>query len=93
MIPRYYRGHQQPINVWRTERVLVYAALTWLGVVSFRATRCWNDRSAGPADSWELGLHLWTEAAALMAGYIASGIVALLVTVYLFIALLFPERF
>jgi len=28
-----------------------------------------------------------------MWGYIASGVVALLVTVYLFIALLFPERF
>ena len=26
-------------------------------------------------------------------GYIASGIVALLVTIYLFVALLFPERF
>lgn len=26
-------------------------------------------------------------------GYIASGVVALLVTIYLFIALLFPERF
>jgi len=29
----------------------------------------------------------------MAAGYIASGIVALLVTIYLFIALLFPERF
>jgi K+-transporting ATPase KdpF subunit len=29
----------------------------------------------------------------LMAGYIASGVVALLVTIYLFVALLFPERF
>jgi len=28
-----------------------------------------------------------------MAGYIASGVVALAVTIYLFIALLFPERF
>jgi len=28
-----------------------------------------------------------------MTGYIVSGGVALLVTVYLFIALLFPERF
>ncbi|HEV3096926.1 MAG TPA: K(+)-transporting ATPase subunit F [Candidatus Dormibacteraeota bacterium] len=28
-----------------------------------------------------------------MWGYIASGVVALVVTVYLFIALLFPERF
>jgi len=27
------------------------------------------------------------------AGYIASGVVALVVTIYLFIALLFPERF
>jgi K+-transporting ATPase KdpF subunit len=29
----------------------------------------------------------------MTAGYIASGVVALLVTIYLFIALLFPERF
>jgi K+-transporting ATPase KdpF subunit len=29
----------------------------------------------------------------MAAGYIASGIVALLVAIYLFIALLFPERF
>jgi len=28
-----------------------------------------------------------------MAGYIVSGVVALAVTLYLFIALLFPERF
>jgi len=28
-----------------------------------------------------------------MAGYIVSGVVALAVTFYLFIALLFPERF
>jgi len=28
-----------------------------------------------------------------MAGYIVSGVVALAVTVYLFVALLFPERF
>jgi len=28
-----------------------------------------------------------------MAPYIAAGVVALLVTVYLFVALLFPERF
>ncbi len=29
----------------------------------------------------------------MMAGYIAAGVVALIVTIYLFIALLFPERF
>jgi len=28
-----------------------------------------------------------------MAAYIAAGIVALLITIYLFVALLFPERF
>jgi len=28
-----------------------------------------------------------------MAAYIAAGVVALLVTIYLFAALLFPERF
>jgi K+-transporting ATPase KdpF subunit len=29
----------------------------------------------------------------VMEGYVASGVVALLVTIYLFVALLFPERF
>ena len=29
----------------------------------------------------------------MMAAYIAAGIVALLITIYLFVALLFPERF
>jgi K+-transporting ATPase KdpF subunit len=29
----------------------------------------------------------------MAASYIAAGIVALLVTIYLFVALLFPERF
>jgi K+-transporting ATPase KdpF subunit len=29
----------------------------------------------------------------MTAGYIASGVVALVVTIYLFVALLFPERF
>ena len=29
----------------------------------------------------------------MTAGYIASGVVALLVILYLFVALLFPERF
>jgi len=28
-----------------------------------------------------------------MAAYVAAGIVALLITIYLFVALLFPERF
>jgi len=28
-----------------------------------------------------------------MTGYIITGVVALLVTIYLFVALLFPERF
>jgi len=28
-----------------------------------------------------------------MAAYIAAGVVALFVTIYLFVALLFPERF
>jgi len=28
-----------------------------------------------------------------MAPYVATGVVALLVTIYLFVALLFPERF
>jgi K+-transporting ATPase KdpF subunit len=29
----------------------------------------------------------------VMASYIAAGVVALAVTIYLFVALLFPERF
>jgi K+-transporting ATPase KdpF subunit len=29
----------------------------------------------------------------VMASYIAAGVVALVVTIYLFVALLFPERF
>jgi len=29
----------------------------------------------------------------MTAGYIASGVVALVVIIYLFVALLFPERF
>jgi K+-transporting ATPase KdpF subunit len=29
----------------------------------------------------------------VMSSYVAAGVVALLVTVYLFVALLFPERF
>jgi K+-transporting ATPase KdpF subunit len=29
----------------------------------------------------------------LMAAYLAAGVVALLITVYLFAALIFPERF
>jgi K+-transporting ATPase KdpF subunit len=29
----------------------------------------------------------------VIEGYVVSGIVALLVTIYLFVALLFPERF
>jgi K+-transporting ATPase KdpF subunit len=49
-------------------------------------------RPAGAADHRQLGLRVWAEEAA-MTGYIVSGVVALLVTVYLFIALLFPERF
>jgi K+-transporting ATPase KdpF subunit len=71
----------------------VYAALTQPRVVSFHATRCLDDRPLAAADHCELRLRVRTEEAALMAGYIVSGVVALAVTVYLFIALLFPERF
>jgi K+-transporting ATPase KdpF subunit len=41
----------------------------------------------------QLRLRGGPEEAALMAAYVAAGVVALLVTVYLFVALLFPERF
>jgi K+-transporting ATPase KdpF subunit len=52
-----------------------------------------DDRLARFADRRELRVRVRTEEAALMAGYIVSGVVALAVTLYLFIALLFPERF
>jgi K+-transporting ATPase KdpF subunit len=48
---------------------------------------------ARSSDRRQLRLCVWAEEAALMAGYILSGIVALAVTIYLFVALLFPERF
>jgi K+-transporting ATPase KdpF subunit len=51
------------------------------------------DGPAVAAHHWQLRLRVRAQEAALMAGYIVSGVVALAVTVYLFIALLFPERF
>jgi K+-transporting ATPase KdpF subunit len=44
-------------------------------------------------DGRQFRLHVRAQAAALMAGYIVAGVVALVVTIYLFVALLFPERF
>jgi K+-transporting ATPase KdpF subunit len=44
-------------------------------------------------DDRQLCVRRRAEEAALMWGYIASAVVALVVTIYLFIALLFPERF
>jgi K+-transporting ATPase KdpF subunit len=52
-----------------------------------------DDRPACAAYRRKLCLPVRIEKAALMAGYIVSGVVALAVTLYLFIALLFPERF
>jgi len=44
-------------------------------------------------DRRELALHEEPREVALMSAYIITGIVAVLVTLYLFAALLFPERF
>jgi K+-transporting ATPase KdpF subunit len=52
------------------------------------------DVGAGPAaDRRQLFLRQEPGEAALMLPYIITGIVALIVTLYLFAALLFPERF
>jgi hypothetical protein len=52
------------------------------------------DAGPGPAvDSGQLPLRQRPGEAALMTAYIITGIVALVVTLYLFAALLFPERF
>jgi K+-transporting ATPase KdpF subunit len=45
------------------------------------------------ADDRQLALRQEPGEAALMLPYIITGIVALIVTLYLFAALLFPERF
>jgi K+-transporting ATPase KdpF subunit len=50
-------------------------------------------RPAPAARGRELPVRGGPGEAALMAAYIAAGVVALLVTVYLFVALLFPEMF
>jgi K+-transporting ATPase KdpF subunit len=73
--------------------VLVYVPLTLPGVGSVHASRYLVDRPARPAYHRKFRVRLRTEAAALMAGYIVSGVVALAATLYLFVALLFPERF
>ncbi|MBO0701549.1 MAG: potassium-transporting ATPase subunit F [Candidatus Dormibacteraeota bacterium] len=57
------------------------------------ATRYLDARPAPAACTRELPIRGGSEEAALMGAYIAAGAVALLVTVYLFVALLFPERF
>jgi K+-transporting ATPase KdpF subunit len=50
-------------------------------------------RPGSAADDRQPSLRQEPGEAALMAAYIITGIVALVVTVYLFAALLFPERF
>jgi K+-transporting ATPase KdpF subunit len=72
---------------------LVDAPLTRPGLASVHAAGYLDDRLAGGADDRELGLRVWAEETAMTAGYIAAGVVALIVTIYLFVALLFPERF
>jgi K+-transporting ATPase KdpF subunit len=52
------------------------------------------DVAAGPgADDHQPAVHQKPRGIALMLPYIITGIVALIVTLYLFAALLFPERF
>jgi K+-transporting ATPase KdpF subunit len=52
------------------------------------------DVAAGPgADNRQPPVHQRPRETALMLPYIITGIVALIVTFYLFAALLFPERF
>jgi K+-transporting ATPase KdpF subunit len=52
------------------------------------------DVAAGPgADDRQPAVHVRPGETALMLPYIITGIVALIVTLYLFAALLFPERF
>ncbi len=74
-------------------RALVYASLILPSVGSIHASRYLADWPARADYNRKLRVRLRTEEAALMAGYIVSGVVALAVTLYLFIALLFPERF
>jgi K+-transporting ATPase KdpF subunit len=52
------------------------------------------DAGTGPAaDGRQSCLRPEPRQAALMTAYIVTGIVALIVTLYLFAALLFPEKF
>jgi K+-transporting ATPase KdpF subunit len=52
------------------------------------------DDAPGPgAHGRQLAVRQKPGEAALMTAYIVTGIVALIVTLYLFVALLFPERF
>jgi K+-transporting ATPase KdpF subunit len=57
------------------------------------ATRRLDARIAPAARGRELLVRGGPEEVAVMASYIAAGVVALLVTAYLFVAMLFPERF
>jgi K+-transporting ATPase KdpF subunit len=45
------------------------------------------------ADRRQLSLCVGAEEAALMVGYLVGCVVAVLLTIYLFVAMLFPERF
>jgi len=60
---------------------------------SMHATRRLDARIAPAARGRELPVRGGPEEVAVMASYIAAGVVALLVTAYLFVAMLFPERF
>jgi K+-transporting ATPase KdpF subunit len=62
-------------------------------ILCAHAARYFHDAATRGVDHRQLRVRGCPEEVALMWGYIASGVVALLVTVYLFIALLFPERF
>jgi K+-transporting ATPase KdpF subunit len=49
--------------------------------------------SSAAADSSQLHLRGGPPGASVMGAYIAAGVVALLITIYLFVALVFPEKF
>jgi K+-transporting ATPase KdpF subunit len=71
----------------------VYAALTRPGVLSFDATRYLDGRPDFFPHVGQLCLRGGVEEASVMLGYILAGVVAALLTLYLFVAMLFPERF
>jgi K+-transporting ATPase KdpF subunit len=73
--------------------VLVYAPLTLPSVGSVHATRYLDGRPDCVPHFGQLYVRGGVEEASVMLGYILAGVVAALLTLYLFVAMLFPERF